>query len=217
MSTDTAPKSTRGDILRDRKSKYLIANNDANHKQILKDVELDSTRKRFRRLLSMSDLFRHFIESKASADPSFKEFLDSLDTQEGGDDDDDTNANGKKSKKTVTVRQQRRKTEREEDAELLRDEQDGGIDENLGAVDPDYKFMESPGFINGTLRPYQVQGLNWLISLHNHGLAGILADEMGLGKTLQTISFLGYLKYVENISGPSQVSPQIDIKQLVRE
>ena len=218
MSTDTAPKSTRGDILRDRKSKYLIANNDANHKQILKDVELDSTRKRFRRLLSMSDLFRHFIESKASADPSFKEFLDSLDTQEGGDDDDDTNANGKKSKKTVTVRQQRRKTEREEDAELLRDEQDGGIDENLGAVDPDYKFMESPGFINGTLRPYQVQGLNWLISLHNHGLAGILADEMGLGKTLQTISFLGYLKYVENISGPFLIiAPKSTLNNWLRE
>jgi SWI/SNF-related matrix-associated actin-dependent regulator of chromatin subfamily A member 5 len=28
---------------------------------------------------------------------------------------------------------------------------------------------------------------------------------MGLGKTLQTISFLGYLKYFRNISGPHMV------------
>ena len=35
---------------------------------------------------------------------------------------------------------------------------------------------------------YQLDGLNWLISMHTHGLSGILADEMGLGKTLQAIS-----------------------------
>lgn len=30
----------------------------------------------------------------------------------------------------------------------------------------------------GTMRPYQLQGLNWMISLHHNGLNGILADEM---------------------------------------
>src|SRR5699024_7916361 len=34
----------------------------------------------------------------------------------------------------------------------------------------------------------------------------ILADEMGLGKTLQTISFLGYLRYVCDIPGPHLVA-----------
>jgi hypothetical protein len=33
--------------------------------------------------------------------------------------------------------------------------------------------------------PLQVEGLNWLINLHDTGINGILADEMGLGKTLQ--------------------------------
>jgi SNF2 family DNA or RNA helicase len=28
------------------------------------------------------------------------------------------------------------------------------------------------------MRPYQLQGLNWLISLHHNSLNGILADEM---------------------------------------
>ena len=32
--------------------------------------------------------------------------------------------------------------------------------------------------INGTMRSYQVQGLNWMVSLHHNGLNGILADEM---------------------------------------
>ena len=32
------------------------------------------------------------------------------------------------------------------------------------------------------MHPYQLEGLNWLIKLHDHGINGILADEMGLGK-----------------------------------
>ena len=31
---------------------------------------------------------------------------------------------------------------------------------------------------NGALREYQIQGLNWLISLYVNGINGILADEM---------------------------------------
>jgi SNF2 family DNA or RNA helicase len=30
----------------------------------------------------------------------------------------------------------------------------------------------------GKMRDYQVQGLNWMISLHHNGINGILADEM---------------------------------------
>jgi SWI/SNF-related matrix-associated actin-dependent regulator of chromatin subfamily A member 5 len=30
------------------------------------------------------------------------------------------------------------------------------------------------------MHPYQLEGLNWLIKLHDHGISGILADEMGL-------------------------------------
>lgn len=56
------------------------------------------------------------------------------------------------------------------------------------------KYTESPEFIQGVMRNYQVEGLNWLISLHDNGINGILADEMGLGKTLQAISILGYLR-----------------------
>lgn len=30
-------------------------------------------------------------------------------------------------------------------------------------------------------RPYQLEGLNWMIRLTENGINGILADEMGLG------------------------------------
>ena len=32
--------------------------------------------------------------------------------------------------------------------------------------------------INGTMRDYQIEGLNWLIKLYDNGINGILADEM---------------------------------------
>jgi len=80
----------------------------------------------------------------------------------------------------------------------LRDERQGGETTTV--------FRESPAFINGELRDYQIAGLNWLVSLHENGISGILADEMGLGKTLQTISFLGYLRFICDIPGPHLVA-----------
>lgn len=49
------------------------------------------------------------------------------------------------------------------------------------------------------MRDYQIEGLNWLITLYERNLSGILADEMGLGKTLQTISLIGYLQLVKYV------------------
>lgn len=47
--------------------------------------------------------------------------------------------------------------------------------------------------VKATLRPYQVQGFQWLQYLHQTKLGGCLADDMGLGKTLQTICLLASL------------------------
>ena len=44
---------------------------------------------------------------------------------------------------------------------------------------------QSALLIGGMLKPYQVQGLEWLVSLYNNNLNGILADEMGLGKVME--------------------------------
>lgn len=54
----------------------------------------------------------------------------------------------------------------------------------------------------GELRPYQIEGLQWMLSLFNNNLNGILADEMGLGKTIQTISLIAYLMEYKDVTGP---------------
>lgn len=65
------------------------------------------------------------------------------------------------------------------------------------------KVTEQPRMVvNGTLKPYQVTGLEWLVSLYNNNLNGILADEMGLGKTIQTIALIAYLMETKGNNGP---------------
>jgi ATP-dependent helicase STH1/SNF2 len=56
--------------------------------------------------------------------------------------------------------------------------------------------------VGGTLKEYQIKGLQWMISLYNNNLNGILADEMGLGKTIQTISLITYLIERKLQAGP---------------
>ncbi|SPO00505.1 probable component of SWI/SNF global transcription activator complex [Cephalotrichum gorgonifer] len=56
--------------------------------------------------------------------------------------------------------------------------------------------------VGGTLKEYQIKGLQWMLSLYNNNLNGILADEMGLGKTIQTISLITYLIEKKQQMGP---------------
>lgn len=55
------------------------------------------------------------------------------------------------------------------------------------------------------LRPYQLEGIQWMIARYKTGLGCILADEMGLGKTCQTISFLLHLYGSERNILPSLI------------
>lgn len=50
------------------------------------------------------------------------------------------------------------------------------------------------------MKPYQVQGLSFLVNMYENGMSAILGDEMGLGKTLQTLSLIQYLE--ENHPAP---------------
>ncbi len=44
--------------------------------------------------------------------------------------------------------------------------------------------------LKATLRPYQIEGVEWLLQHYHNGVGACLADDMGLGKTLQTIALL---------------------------
>ncbi|ETN41555.1 uncharacterized protein HMPREF1541_03491 [Cyphellophora europaea CBS 101466] len=175
------------------------------HGQLGESKENDSIR-RFKYLLGLTDLFRHFIDTNPN--PRIKEILAEIDRQNA-----EQEAKAKKgvSRKGGAAGANKRKTEQEEDAELLRDEKRGTASQTI--------FRDSPAFIQGgEMRDYQVAGLNWLISLHENGISGILADEMGLGKTLQTISFLGYLRHICDITGPHLVAvPKSTLDNWARE
>jgi SWI/SNF-related matrix-associated actin-dependent regulator of chromatin subfamily A member 5 len=160
----------------------------------LDESKEDDTVRRFKYLLGLTDLFRHFID--ASPNPKIREVLSQIDKE---NEEEAAKARKVVSRKGGAAGGNKRKTEQEEDAELLRDEKRGTASQTV--------FRDSPSFVqNGEMRDYQIAGLNWLISLHENGISGILADEMGLGKTLQTISFLGYLRHICDITGPHLIA-----------
>ncbi|KAH3903178.1 DNA translocase SCDLUD_000794 [Saccharomycodes ludwigii] len=185
------------ETLAERKKRYILEH-DAKFEK-LKDK--NDTVGRFKYLLDLTDLFRHFITVRAKNDKNIQLLLKSLDSTSKKTSDN----NFRMKKKGIDhTKGRHRKTEKEEDQEILMMEEDSELEDNDDVIPHEYEFFnESPTYIkDGKLRDYQVQGLNWLISLHKNKLSGILADEMGLGKTLQTISFLGYLRYVNKIDGP---------------
>ncbi|MCW8277146.1 DEAD/DEAH box helicase [Pseudomonas sp. PCH199] len=53
-----------------------------------------------------------------------------------------------------------------------------------------HQNVAAPQGLNATLRPYQLEGLNWMQTLRELEVGGILGDDMGLGKTLQTLAHL---------------------------
>ncbi|EWM24038.1 putative chromatin remodelling complex atpase chain, partial [Nannochloropsis gaditana] len=76
-------------------------------------------------------------------------------------------------------------------------------DEDMeGGPEAHFLLAQPPSIKHGQLRPYQLEGLNWMIRLQDNGINGILADEMGLGKTLQSISVLAYNAEFLNTTGP---------------
>ena len=72
-------------------------------------------------------------------------------------------------------------------------------------VDPEEDFeFEVSSNLNAQLRPYQYEGVKWLVRHNRNELGACLADDMGLGKTLQTIAVLLFAKESrtnENTSG----------------
>ncbi|MHA7290549.1 DEAD/DEAH box helicase [Arthrobacter sp. MDT3-24] len=59
-----------------------------------------------------------------------------------------------------------------------------------GLLEGGINGLPLPPSLNAELRPYQLEGYNWLTFLYRHSLGGILADDMGLGKTVQALALM---------------------------
>jgi len=65
------------------------------------------------------------------------------------------------------------------------------------------KQVTPPNGLNATLRPYQLKGYQWLVTMREMGLGACLADDMGLGKTIQAIALWLYERERLKVSGPA--------------
>ncbi|KAL1916815.1 uncharacterized protein VTP21DRAFT_5519 [Calcarisporiella thermophila] len=123
--------------------------------------KLKTTVKRFAFLLGHTEIFEYFLNIKVARDEDFKAVLEEAYKVN----------KGKNNTKDDDGSRRRRRTEKEEDEELLHDETE--------VHEAPTTFTESPSYIqNGIMRDYQLQGLNWMISLYENEINGILADEM---------------------------------------
>ena len=90
--------------------------------------------------------------------------------------------------------------------------------ENFGQIAKVHRNKEKNSFhypkgLKTELRPYQIEGVQWLLHHRDAGLGALLADDMGLGKTIQTITVLLYSKEkMKNSSTELEISGrQLDI------
>ena len=146
------------------------------NENFMKDIE-QGRQERLKFLIKQTEIFAHFLI--------------------GGKTED--NSKNKKSEKGSKRKSISHANKTNADIELIDDEDNDDIYEQEKTIT---RLYSQPSIlVGGKLTNYQLDGLNWIISLYERGLNGILADEMGLGKTIQSIAFLAYLKQFQKKNG----------------
>ena len=160
----------------------------------LKEEKANQAKRRLEFLLKQSDIFRHFGAVKEDQEKlsSTSRRKSSRNNSRGiSKPDEGTNWDSKSKPKRGIY-----------DADNAHDEDENGDNEPSSTT----VFLTSQpstlGSGKGKMRPYQLEGLNWMVGLQEHGVNGILADEMGLGKTLQSIAILVYMQEYQQCNGP---------------
>ncbi len=88
--------------------------------------------------------------------------------------------------------------------------------EKFPVINPELIDYQPSENLKATLRPYQLQGVKWLVGHYQHGFGACLADDMGLGKTLQTIAIMLYAKEAKSrpvvaVNGAATAPGQMDL------
>jgi len=224
--------ASKGDKLRRRKARVEELNAVSEQMKDIKASRMEQVEARLKYLLGQSDIFAHFgsgtkkrlqtMQADATtARPSSSKAANRKDG--GGMDDEDFEGDAEEEEATkpaavvpVPVQKSKQRNRRTQSSTLDEDErlliaeeaEDEDAVDNSKASSMQRKargvqLAQQPSIITGgAMRPYQLEGLNWVIRLIENGINGILADEMGLGKTLQSISVIAYLNQYQNIPGP---------------
>ncbi|XP_057370086.1 chromatin-remodeling ATPase INO80-like [Daphnia carinata] len=170
------------------------------------DVELMEARRQQRKLnflITQTELYAHFMAKKlgnpdaaAQHDLILGHLDEEVNSQLAYLDDYDAEATKQRVMNNVTtafhVHQQQ--TQQFDDEDVPE-----GLPHNEPQPRPEHA---QPKIFQGSLKTYQLKGMNWIANLYDEGINGILADEMGLGKTVQSIAFLAHIAEQYGIWGP---------------
>ncbi|XP_064456046.1 lymphoid-specific helicase-like [Ornithodoros turicata] len=172
-----------------------------------KELSREESLARLQRLLEASNCYSQFLLQRIQQQKQEKHARTQKKTLQEVNENCQTTTNDRSNTKTPSKRAKpgtaspssakRARTNSEENksgsAQDVRKDDTGGTN-NAGENQPAL-------FTGGTLRPYQLEGFNWLKLLCENGVNGILGDEMGLGKTAQILALLAHLKE-RRVHGP---------------
>ncbi|KAG0597031.1 hypothetical protein M758_UG305700 [Ceratodon purpureus] len=196
-----------------------------------RDQELREARRQQQRLnflLTQTELYSHFMQSKMTGMPAHasQDVPNDLDMfasnptvekcrpdtvcLEDTEEEASLKAEALRAAVTAAAQQRNRTSDFDNESQRLRLSADRGeVGDGADDMDllhpstmPTTSSVQQPKMFQGVLKEYQLKGLQWLVNCYEQGLNGILADEMGLGKTIQAMAFLGHLAEDKNIWGP---------------
>lgn len=192
-----------------------------------RERELEEARRQQKRLdflLSQTELYSHFMQNKSAICPSEafpggdeKTSDQEVEDEKGGEDLEDAelkkealraaqDAVSKQKKLTSAFDDECMKLRQANDIDVPDEDASGAGSSNIDLLHPSTmpvtSTVQTPELFKGSLKEYQLKGLQWLVNCYEQGLNGILADEMGLGKTIQAMAFLAHLAEDKNIWGP---------------
>jgi len=177
-STTKAENGTENDVKKEEKKEF--------------DAEMEKQKYlRLTFLLEKTSLYSDFLSQKLNIAKDEKEQAEKSIKTNGTSTDTDSAKKRKRNGKSEIDEQDAKPTKKGKSS-----------DDSFATTSSNGTSYQQPALVTGgTLRNYQLKGVEWLISLYENGLNGILADEMGLGKTIQCISLLSHLIY-HGVKGP---------------
>ncbi|KAH9643982.1 hypothetical protein HF086_004243, partial [Spodoptera exigua] len=211
-----ARTATHREVMLQRKRLATLCCKHWRHIAMQMDVELMEAKRQRRKLnflITQTELYAHFMQKKMNAgddgdcgaDRILRQLDEDRDPRLAAIDHYDSEAMKARASRNAreAFRAERARTQLFDSAAGASDatDTDGGADgtDGQGRRSGDH---EQPSIFRGTLKGYQLKGMNWLANLYDQGISGILADEMGLGKTVQCIAFLCHVAERLGVWGP---------------